>query len=157
MIITILKLIIFITYIITILVKFKSLNSISESYYRWEENKKAFFTLFCYSLGFLLMFQNTGFFIASGAGLLLTGVASNFLSDDKLINIAHYVGASICIISAIIGLAIHYNLITYTILGITAILINWIVSRKRPNLILQIEITAFLVIAGGLVIKDFLI
>lgn len=152
--ITIIQGIIFITYISFLLIKFgKPLPSISDSWYQLEGLQKSFFTWFCWSLGFFMLFQTNGtspLFFLSGAGLCFVGAATMFKSDDKFTPIIHFLGALICILSALIGIWIERNnylpLILY---GITSLILSS-EKIKLKNKIWWIEIIAFIYIIIGL-------
>lgn len=95
--ITYIQLFIFISFITYIMVKFGILNSISESWYKLEEEKKGkgiIFTLFLWSIGFLMFFQtngSSGLFFASGVGLIAVGAATQY--KQKMTSTVHFSGA----------------------------------------------------------------
>jgi hypothetical protein len=89
------------------------------------------------------------FFFLSAAGLTFTGIATEYESKGgSHTNIVHFVGAGICILSALLGLVIEYQIvipiITFFILSLIAFLM------KLKNKLWWIEIIAFLSIMIGL-------
>jgi hypothetical protein len=150
--ITIIQGIIFITYVTFLLLHFKGpLNSISESWYELKGNYKHLFTLFCWSLGFLMVFQtngDTGLFVLSGGGLLFVGAATMFKTDEAKSNIIHPLGALAAISGALVGLIVERHayvpFISFIVLAISIYLL------VKNNKIWWIEISAFLSIILGL-------
>jgi len=157
MILTILQTIVFITYITFLVKKFGVLPSISESWYRLQPEKLGYlFTLFCLTLGILMLYQgtqDTSLFFISGVGLCFVGAATQFKINDYYTGIIHSAGAAICIVSALVGIGIEYNLwlpgFGFIILTIPA----YIFIKKNKTW--WIEMLAFISILIGLIIINF--
>jgi hypothetical protein len=151
---SIVQILIFVSYISFIILKFGILPSISESWYRLRELGgvwSSLFTWFCWGLGFIILFQTNGnspLFFLSGVGLSSVGVATMFKLKDDIQSYIHSIGATIGIICALIGIGIEryiwLPLIDFVILAI----IFYIFVDK--NKIWWIEIIAFLSIGLGL-------
>ena len=99
------SLIVFIAYIAVCINKFGVTESISATYYKWEEEKEdrgILFTLFCFGVSLPLMiilinlanpyYQFLGFL--SAGGLSLVGVASNYMKPPA--NKVHTIAAITC-------------------------------------------------------------
>jgi len=149
---------IFLLYVTFLWIKFKGpLPSISESWYRLKDlggTWYSLFTWFCFSIGFLMFFQTNDtapyLFILSGAGLSFVGVATMFKETKSLEPYIHTIGAVVCIVSALFGIAIERNSwLPMIIFAILAILIKLF---KVKNSTWWTEIAAFLTILGGLLI-----
>jgi hypothetical protein len=152
MVITIIQGLIFILYVSFLLVRFKKpLPSISDSWYELPDPINNLFTLFCWSIGFLMFFQmdgSTPFFFFSGAGLCFTGTATMFRLEKSTEQRIHFIGAAACVFFALIGLLVerHYWLpMIFVCLGIF-----WCTSENFKNKIWWIEIVAFISIFIGL-------
>lgn len=152
MIITSLQALVFLFYIGFIVYRFGVLPSISESWYKLEPFRMGFlFTLFCWSLSMLMLFQTnetTGLFFASGTGLGFVGAATMFKSTAALTDKVHGAGAVVGILSALLGLGVEYNnwIPMAVFVGIGATLSAFNVKNK----IWWIEIVAFLCVISGL-------
>lgn len=152
MIITLLQALIFVLYIGYIIYRFGVLPSISESWYRLEPLRKSFlFTLFCYSLSMLMLFQTnetTAWFFASGAGLAFVGTATMFKWSGAYTDKIHGLGAIVGITSALVGLGVEYNnwIPTAVFIAIGAILSAF----KVKNTIWWTEVAAFCCVISGL-------
>lgn len=108
MLLTLIQGLIFITYVIFIMIKFKGpLSSISDSWYKLGEPLNILFTLFCFSIGLMMPFHIVGiapiFFFLSGSGLCFTGAAAMF-KDDNMTSLVHRIGATICVIGGLLGI-----------------------------------------------------
>ena len=142
--ITLTQAIIYISYNIFIWKLFGfTLNSISESWYKLEGWKKILFTLFCFSLGGLMVFQENGisqipWFFISGSGLCFTGAAMAF--KDKPDSIIHSIGAYTCIFSGFAGLYFEYHLLYPFIIFLPLALL----ASRMKNKTYWIEQAAFI-------------
>jgi len=148
--ITLIQTLIFVSYIGFLLVKFKRpLSSISDSWYKLDGNLKHLFTAFCWSLGFLQLFQtdgSSGFFFLAGAGLIFTGAATAF--KESMTGTIHFIGAYTCIISSLVALIVERNnYIPAILFGIVAIILY---ALKIKNRTWWVEIAAFACILIGL-------
>ena len=148
--ITIIQAMIFIAYIAFLLIKFKRIwPSISDSWYELKGLQKSLFTLFCWSIGFLMFFQtdgSTGFFFLSGAGLCFTGAAAMF--REKMTKTVHFAGAIASVLGAFMALYFERGSIYPVIVfGLSVIFIH-----RIKNHIWWIEISAFACILYGLLI-----
>lgn len=145
---------IFIAYVTFLQLKFGTLHSISQSFYELK-NKSYLFTLFCFGIGIPMIFIASqvdiggSLFFLSGAGFIIVGMATSF--KEKLTDIAHYTGAGLGIVSALVGIVISFGL--WSPIIITAILSIAIKGFKTKNSIYWIEIIAFLAIAGGILLR----
>lgn len=155
MITTLLLAFIFVYYIGFIVYRFGVLPSISESYYKLQPLRTSFlFTLFCWSLSTLMLFQTnetTAWFFASGAGLAFVGVATMFKWAGLYINKIYDIGAGVGITCALVGLGVEYNnwISTAVFVGIGVTLSSF----KVKNRIWWIEITAFCCVISGLLYR----
>jgi hypothetical protein len=150
---TIIQSIIFIAYIAFIIIKFKGpLPSISESWYRLPGLQKQLFTLFCWALGFLMLFQTDGstpFFFLSAAGLCFCGAAAMFKSDETTRKV-HTNGAIIGIISALLAIIYERHSLIPAIIWVAISTILYILKVKNKTW--WVEITAFVSIMLGLLL-----
>ena len=155
MITTLLQAFVFISYIVLITYRFGVLPSISESWYKLQLLRSSYqFTLFCWSLSILMLFQTnetTAWFFASGTGLAIVGSATMFKWKGILTEKIHYLGSFIAIASALIGLGVEYNnwipTAVFIAIGVT---LN---AFKIKNRIWWTEITAFMCIILGLLFR----
>lgn len=154
--ISILQILIFISYVTFIVIKFGVLPSISDSWYRLRDLGGVWyslFTWFCFGLGFLMFFQTNGttpLFFLSGAGLSAVGVATMFKLKDDLQPYIHFIGAVIGILGALVGIGVERHvwlpLIDFIILSI----ILYIFTSKNKTW--WIEIAAFAAVGLGLLL-----
>lgn len=155
MIITIIQGIIFLSYIFFLVYRFGVLPSISESHYRLNDLRKSYlFTLFCWALSVLMIFQTnetSPLFFISATGLAFVGSASEFKWTGAFTNIVHYGGALLGIGGALMGLWIEYNnlipLLAFISIGIVLSALN------VRNIIWWVEIVAFVCIISGLLYR----
>lgn len=153
--ITLIQATIFISYVTFLMVRFKKpLGSISYSWYALPKPINNLFTLFCWSIGMLMIMQghNVWFFL-SGSGLGFVGAATMYLSKSAHTNVVHYVGAGVGIGCALFGLSLEYGIhlpIIIFVLGSIPI----IAIPKVNNKIWWVEILAFLVIILGFILKS---
>lgn len=152
--ISILQILIFVSYVTFIVVKFGILPSISESWYRLRELGGVWyslFTLFCFGLGFTMFFQTNGstsLFFLSGAGLSAVGVATMFKLKDDIQPYIHAIGAIVGILTALIGIGVERkNWIPLIIFLSLSILL---VIFLKKNKTWWIEIIAFTTAGLGL-------
>ena len=156
MFITIIQGLIFVLYVSFLLVRFKKpLPSISDSWYELSDPINNLFTLFCWSIGFLMFFQMNGstpFFFFSGAGLCFTGAARAFRLEKTTERRVHLIGAASCIIFALFGLIFERNSIISA--GLFAIITGLLVIFNVKNKTWWIEISAFAGILLGLLLTS---
>ena len=155
MITTLLLAFIFVSYIGFIVYRFGVLPSISESYYKLQPLRTSFlFTLFCWSLSTLMLFQTnetTAWFFASGVGLAFVGAATMFRWAGAHTRKLHDLGAGIGITCAFIGLGVEYsNWIPMAVFIAVGTILS---SFKVQNRIWWIEITAFCCVISGLLYR----
>ena len=149
---TYLQLAVFIGYIGYVISKFGVLPSVSESWYRLNENRQGIlFTLFCMALGVLMIYQSnetSPWFFFSAAGLCAVGVATAFNWKGAFTDVVHGAGAGIGIGCALIGLWVEYN----NPMPFAAFLLISVLMKafNIKNMIWWIEMAAFLVIIFGL-------
>lgn len=155
MILTILQLFIFVTYVGYICYRFGVLPSISESHYKLNEVRSGYlFTLFCWALAITMVFQSnesSPLYFFSGVGLAFVGAAAQFKWTGANIHIVHYLGAFVGIAAALAGLYFESELWQPSIIFTTSVII--IVLGKVKNPTFWIEIVAFLVIITGLLVR----
>lgn len=154
MIISILQILIFVSYISFIIIKFGILPSISESWYRLRDLGgvwHSLFTWFCFGLGFLMFFQtngNTPLFFLSGVGLSFVGVATMFKLKDDIQPYIHSIGAIIGILGALIGIGVEREawlpLLDFVILSV---ILYFFTNKNRTW---WIELAAFTTVSLGL-------
>lgn len=152
--ITLIQIAIFVSYVVFLLVRFKKpLPSISESWYELVGIEKNLFTLFCFSIGFLMLFQMDGttpLFFFSGAGIIFTGAAAAF--KESMTRTVHTTGAIACIAFGLAALYFERGVIyPASVFCVVAFLINILPIKNR---VWWIEILAFACIAGGLFIAQ---
>ena len=147
---TIIQAAIFLSYITFLLIRFKKpLPSISDSWYELVGKEKILFTLFCFSIGFLMFFQMDGtnpLFFFSGAGLIFTGTAAAF--KEKQVKTVHTIGAITCIVFGLAALAYERNTIIPSLVFVGIGFLMYLYPIK--NRVWWIEILAFTCICGGL-------
>ncbi len=154
MILSIVQILIFISYITFILIKFGVISSISESWYKLKDLVGVWyslFTWFCWGLGFTMFFQTDGttplFFIA-GSGLCFVGVATMFKESDFWTPKIHTGGAVIGIIGSLVGMIVERGSWLPLIIFVgTSLILTLTVKKNRTW---WIEILAFICIGLGL-------
>lgn len=150
--VTIIQLIVFITYIGYLVSKFGVLPSISESYYALMESRKSYlFFLFTSALGVTMILQAQDkyvWYIVSGIGLLFVGAASLFKTNEDGTATIHYIGATIGIAAALLGHAQSYHLLWPACFFIASVTFLIIASRNK-NIVWWVEILAFGSIISG--------
>lgn len=146
--ITIIQALVFIAYIAFLLIKFKRVwPSISDSWYELKGLQKSLFTLFCWSIGFLMFFQTdgtTGFFFLSGAGLCFTGAAAMF--KERITKLVHFAGAIASVLGAFMALYFERGLIAPFVMFAFIVIFIY----RIQNCVWWIEISAFICIVYGL-------
>jgi hypothetical protein len=152
--ITIIQLIVFITYIGYLVSKFGILPSISESYYALMDLKKSYlFFLFTSALGVTMILQaqdQHAWYLISGIGLMFVGAASLFKVTEDGTAAIHYIGAVVGIVGALIGHIEVYNLLWPVGIYLGGTLIILAVFRNN-NYIWWMEILAFITIIAGFI------
>ena len=146
MIILLVQFLIFISFVFYIYKKCGILPSISNSWYKLPENRRELFSLFCLSIGLLMIFHGGIFFFISAAGLTFTSAATQY--ENKNSRIIHYVGAGTSILSALLGLYFEFSLILPIIIFLLFSIPLFLVKIK--NYLWWIEIVSFLTIMSGL-------
>ena len=146
---------IFIAYISFIISKYGVQPSISESFYKLQETRLGFlFTLFCWGLASLMIFQSnetTPLFFFSAVGLGFVGTATLFKWSGAMTDKVHGAGAGIGIACGLAGLYFEYHMwepFVGFILATGALLL-----LKVKNHIWWIEIMAFIAIITGLLLR----
>lgn len=150
--ITLIQISIFFVYTLFLLFVFKKpLPSYSDSWYQLKNPIKNLFTLFCWSIGFLMPFQSDGttpFFFLSGAGICFVGAARMF--KTSMTGKVHFIGAFILIVSAFAGLYFERGeWLPFIVFLFASILILY----NASNRIWWIEVCAFISICYGLLIS----
>jgi hypothetical protein len=152
MIITLLQAFVFASYVTYIIYRFGVLPSISDSWYKLEPLRTSFlFTLFCWSLSTLMLFQTnetTAWFFASGAGLAFVGAATMFKWSGAYTDKVHFLGAATGIACALVGLGVEYN--NWIPTAIFIIIAATLSAFKVKNTIWWTEVAAFCCIISGL-------
>lgn len=155
LILTLIQAVIFASYVSWIISKFGVLPSISESFYRLNENRLGLlFTLFCWALAIPMIFQSnetTPLFFFSAAGLAFVGATPLFKWSGAMTDKIHGIGAGVGIVCGLAGLYFEYHMwepFAGFILATGALLL-----LKVKNHIWWIEIMAFLAIITGLLLR----
>lgn len=152
---TLLQAAIFITYISFIISKFGVLPSISESFYRLNENRLGLlFTLFCWTLAVPMMFQSnetTLLFFFSAVGLGLVGATPMFKWSGAMTDKIHGIGAGIGIACGLAGLYFEYRMWEPAVGFLLATIL--IMGLKLRDHIWWIEIMAFIAMIVGLLLR----
>lgn len=149
--ITYVQLFIFFSFITYIISKFGVLNSISESWYKLEENKKGtgiLFTAFLWSIGFLMFFQtngSTGLFFASGVGLMFVGAATQY--KQKMTSSIHFAGAFTGLLFPLIAVWYERGVWYPLAIGVFFYLLSIIFDIKKETWWLEI-IMVLLILIG---------
>lgn len=149
--ITYVQLFIFISFITYIISRFGVLNSISESWYKLEENKKGMgilFTAFLWAIGFLMFFQtngSSGFFFASGAGLIAVGTATQY--KQKMTSTVHFAGAFSGLLFPLIAVWYERGLWYPLAAGVLFYILSLIFDIKKETLWLEI-VMVILILVG---------
>ena len=156
--IPIIQFVIFTSYILYVYYRFGVLNSISESWYKLQTIKQSYlFTLFCFGIGFLMLFNGSDqspFYFLSGAGLGFTGAAAAFKSKGAYTDIIHMVGAAFAILFGSIGLWYEFGIyIPFVIILLTGILTYLI---KIKNSTWWFEIISFAILIIGVFLSKML-
>jgi len=154
---SIVQILIFVSYITFIVLKFGVLPSISESWYRLRDLGGVWyslFTWFCWGLGFLMFFQTNNIapylFFLSGVGLTAVGTATMFKLSDDIQPYIHFVGALIGILGALIGIGVERsNWIPLLMFILISLVLTFTVEKNRTW---WIEMSAFTCIGMGLLL-----
>jgi len=147
----------FVLYIGYIIKNWGILPSISDSYYLLPDNRKFYFTFFCWGVGFPLIILNNVWFLLASIGLIFLGVASDYkicenkVQNNKILWWIHHVGAVFGILFSLLGIWVHYDKPYY--LFVFLILTLGIIKLKLNNKIWWVEIAAFILILSGLLFK----
>lgn len=148
--ITIAQLLVFFTYVGFIYNRYGVLQSISHSTYKLEGESRWWFLAFLWILGILNLIQGMEVYgFLTTAGLLFTGITIDHKSSGAHTDIVHYVGASVAILSALIGLVVLHGMWLAPILVLASIPFIW----NREDFIWWIEIVAMIVIIGGYLMR----
>lgn len=155
--------IIFAVYVGVIIYKFGMLSSISESWYRWKAYiNKTFnpFSWFMLGLAITMWFLTDVYEFKPQAEIFIglasfalggAGIFSSF-KDNDMVGTIHSLGAIICIIcmDAVIIVQWWNQPWIWIPAGVTALFWTSGKSVKMDNLVLWVEIVAFVFIIGGL-------
>ena len=155
MVLSIVQILIFLSYVTFIVIKFGVLPSISESWYELRDLGGVWyslFTWFCWGLGFTMFFQTNDtapyLFFLSGAGLCFVGAATMFKLSDDIQPYIHFVGALIGISCALVGIGVErQEWIPLIMFVLSALVLTFTVEKNRTW---WIEIVAFTCIGLGL-------
>ena len=148
--ITYIQLFVFISFITYIVSKFGVLNSISESWYKLEENKKGMgilFTAFLWIVGFLMFFQTngtSGFFFASGTGLILVGAATQY--KQKMTGTVHVLGAFAGLVFPLIAVWYERGFWLPVVVGLAVYLLSLIIDIKNETWWLEISMVMLILL-----------
>lgn len=152
--ITLIQLLVFLLYVSLVVYKVGVLESISDSWYNMKPPLNHLFTAFCTIIGFLMFFQTNGtsaLFFLSGAGLIFTGVATQFKEDVAKSHIVHYTGAFFGIVMALVGLWYEYGIILPSVMFALFVVADAMLNIRNGVWWLEIWATFWILI--GLVIK----
>lgn len=144
------QIIIFLSYMTFITIKFGIIPSISDSYYYLDEKYNIMFLIFCWSLGFSFMLYPMGqsfFFFLGGSALIITGVATEFRSGVKLTKTVHNISAISSILFLFLGLIVEYQMWIPFVLSLLFVL--YAVNSKLRNKIWWVEVVSITLIMIG--------
>lgn len=154
--ITVLQLLVFISYVGYVWYKFGVLEAISTSAKKFNGNDKLWFLAFCWSLGFLNLFQGMeGWGFGTMAGLMFTGITFKFYENIAHGKLLHIVAAAVAIILGFVGLGVLHDMWWLMVLYgfiIALILVDpyiYINSKK----LWWVEVFGFLIIMFGYYIR----
>jgi hypothetical protein len=139
-----LMLLIFTTYVAFIYFLYGVQKSISQSYYCLPAKSKLLFTLFCWCFAFpaIIVADNLLMFIA-GSGICFVGAAASF--QDKLTRPVHMIGAGIGVVFSQLSIIFDYHLWYISLIFVvTSILLILFRKQVKQHQIWWIEIVAFL-------------
>jgi hypothetical protein len=137
--ITALQFVVFSVYLLFVYKRFEILESISHSTYEW--NEPYLFTLMCWSLALLNLFQGMqGWGVLTSVGLMLAGITVDWMNKHNTI---HFIGAVTAILSAFVGVFVMYGIwIPFAIFVVVATL----TYINKVNWLWWVEVQAFMLI-----------
>lgn len=150
----VIMLVVFLTWLIYIIVRFGIPSSISDSFYMMEEKKKNsgwWFMGFCLGMAapIVLFIEINGMFFLPIAGIGFLGAAPQY--RRKMTSTIHVAGASIGIVGMLIVIGIVFN--NWWCIGASLLAVGLLRLFKAPNITTWEETSAIVAIAVGLFIK----
>lgn len=158
----ILMIIVFVSYISFIWPKYGTLDSISQSYYELPKRLQPIFTFFCWGFALpAIIIGSSGLMFFAGAGIAFVGAAAAF--RERMTETVHIVGAMMSIVLSQLAILVQYGLwplnIVFLVITITLMILSYIKNKEGkpicPNKTWWIEITAFVLICITFGIKIF--
>lgn len=146
------SMVIFVTYVLPVTIKFGVLQSISHSYKRI--TNKIWYTLFMWGIAIPLfpVVSYSGWFFFAGAGLIFSGIAVGGNADITIkVHVAGATGAIACGIAGMV-----FSLHEYWLAIITTALIGVLYFTKLKNHTYWIEVIAYAAIIYALLKTNIL-
>lgn len=141
----IIQLLVFVSYVSFIWIKYGVQRSISESYYVLPTKLNFLFTFFCwgFSLPLIIIGDNTLMFLA-GSGIVFVGAAARM--KEKMTRTVHMISAYAGIIFSQLTIGIVYEMWYVNVISLSIALLLFLFRKKIKNHIWWIEIDAFIAI-----------
>lgn len=143
---------VFVSYVSFIWIKYGAQKSISESYYRLPSKYNFIFTLFIWGFALpAMVIGNSLLMFFAGAGIAFVGSAAAF--EEKLTKTVHYAGAGIGILASQLAIIINYDMWWVSVSGLVISILFAMLFKKYAIWI--VELVAFISIAIVLGVSIF--
>ena len=142
----IIQLLVFVSYVSFIWIKYGVQTSISESYYALPTKLNFLFTFFCwgFSLPLIIIGDNVLMFLA-GSGIAFVGAAAQI--RQKMTRTVHMVSAYAGIIFSQLAIGFIYEVYYVNIIAVLSALILFLMRKRIKNFVWWIEIVMFMSIS----------
>jgi len=142
-------LVVFVSYVLFIWIKYGVQESISDSYYRLPNNYNFIFTLFCWGFAIpAILAGNTLLMFLAGSGIAFVGAAARF--KEIMTKQVHMIGAFCGVIFSQLSIFFDFKMWYINVVFIVGALIIILLKKQIKNYTWWIEILAFSLICYAL-------